>query len=108
MIKIDDYVPVELWREAKKFVQEVTDEVEIYKIICKTDAVKPCEEADKFCAYWDLEGYERFPHALITLYEAKPGIDQMFTVNDVMSSFECEQMRIKHYYLLLKEKGMIE
>lgn len=108
MRNVEDYIPVELWHEAKKFVQEVSDDVEIYKVICKTGALKPCEEADKFCAYWNLDGYERFPHALITLYEAKDDIDARFTVNDVMSSFECEQMRIKHYYLLLKEKGMIE
>ena len=108
MRQIDDYVPVELWHEAKAFVKEVTDDVEIYKIICKTGGVKPCEEADKFCAYWNFESYDKYPHALITLYEAKPLIDKQLAVSDVMNAFEVQQMRMKNYYLLLKEKGMIE
>lgn len=108
MKRIDDYVPVEIWREAKAFVKEVSEDVEIYKIIQKTDGVKPCEEADKFCAYWNLESYEKYSHALITLYEAKPLIDSHFETSDVMNAFEVLQLRMKNYYLVLKEKGMIE
>ena len=108
MIEVDDYIPVELWHEAKRFVQEVTDDVDIYKVICKTVSLKPCDEADRFCAYWNIGSYEMFPHALITLYENKSVIDDRFIVNDVMNSFECLQERLKNYYLLLKEKGMIE
>lgn len=108
MRQIDDYVPVELWHEAKAFIKEVTDDVEIYKVIQKTGCVSPCEEADKFCVYWNLESYEKYPHALITLYEAKPLIDEQLAESDVMNAFEVQQMRMKNYYLLLKEKGMIE
>lgn len=108
MKQIDDYVPVEIWREAKAFVKEVSEDVEIYKIIQKTDGVKPCEEADKFCAYWNLESYEKYPHALITLYEAKPLIDSHFETSDIMNAFEVLQLRMKNYYFVLKEKGMIE
>ena len=97
-----------MWHEATAFVKEVTDDVEIYKIICKTGSVKPCEEADKFCAYWNLESYEKYPHALFTLYEVKPLIDKQFETSDVMNAFEVLQHRIKNYYLVLKEKGMIE
>lgn len=107
MRQIDDYIPIELWLEAKNFIKEVNDDVSIYKIICKTDGLPPCEEADKFCAYWDLERYKDFPHALIVLYENKPLIDMRFNVNDVMNAFECFQLRFKNYYLLLKEKGLI-
>lgn len=48
MKQIDDYVPVEIWREAKAFVKEVSEDFEIYKIIQKTDGVKPCEELISF------------------------------------------------------------
>ena len=108
MSNSDDYVPVELWHEAKKFVQDVKDEVEIYKIVCKTGALKPCDEADRFCAYWNLESYEKYPHALITLYEYKPLIDKHFENSDVINAFEVQQLKLKNYYLVLKEKGMIE
>ena len=103
-----EFIPIELWREAKRFMKEVNEDVEIYKIILQTGGLKPCEEAEKFSAYWNLESFENYPHALITLYEAKPEIDETFSVNDVMDSFECIQQRMKQYYLLLKQKGMIE
>ena len=59
MRQTDDYIPIDIWHEAKDFVKEVTDEVEIYKIILQTAALNPCEEADKFCAYWNLKSYEK-------------------------------------------------
>ena len=104
----DDYIPVELWKEARSFIQDVQNDVDIYKVICKTNGVAPCIEADTFCAYWNLEGYEKYPHALITLYEAKPLIDSQLVISDVMNAFEVLQLRMKNYYLVLKEKGMIE
>ena len=36
MRQTDDYIPIDIWHEAKDFVKEVTDEVEIYKIILQT------------------------------------------------------------------------
>jgi hypothetical protein len=87
MRQIDDYVPVEIWREAKAFVKDVSEDVEIYKIIQNTGNLRPCEEADKFCAYWNLESYEKYPHALITLYEAKPLIESHFETSDVITAF---------------------
>ena len=107
-MNIQDYIPAELWREAQQFVKDVGSDVEIYKVICKTASVESCEEADKFCAYWSLEGYEKFPHALITLYENKPLIDERFDIADIMNPFECLKLRFKYYYLTLKEKGMID
>ena len=105
--KIEDYIPVELFHEAKTFVREMDDDVEIYKKIRTLKALKPCEEADKFCAYWNLKSYEKYPHALITLYEAKNLIDKKLLSGDVMNAFEVQQMRMKNYYLFLKDKGLI-
>lgn len=108
MRTIDNYIPIELWREAKEFVKNVQDDVDIYKLYQKTGSITPCEEADKFCAYWNMESYEKHPHALITLYEYKPLIDKKYDIGNVMNAFECLQMRFKTYYLVLKEKGMTD
>ena len=108
MRQIDDYIPVELWREAKQFVEDVKCDVDIYHNAGKVANLKPCIEADKFCAYWSMESYEKFPHALITLYENKPLIDKKYDINDIVNPFELLQLRFKAYYLLLKEKGMID
>ena len=108
MRQIDDYIPVELWHEAKQFVEDVKDDVDIYHNAGKVANLKQCIEADKFCAYWSMESYEKFPHALITLYENKPLIDEKYDINDIVNPFELLQLRFKAYYLLLKEKGMID
>lgn len=104
---IEDYVPAEIFREAKNFVHAIDDDIEIYKKIRNFDSVKPCPEADKFVAYWSLERYEQYPHALITLYENKPDIDLSFDDDSVVSAFDCLQYRLKKYYELLKENKMI-
>ena len=106
--KIEDYIPVELFHEAKTFVREMDDDVEIYKKIRTLKALKPCEEADKFVAYWYLEGDERFPHALITLYENKHDIDLSLDDSNITNGIEILQQRFKKYYLLLKQEGMID
>lgn len=107
MRKIDDYIPAELFHEAKDFFQNMDDDVEIYKKVKSIRAIKPCEEADKFVAYWSLERFNDFPHALITLYENKPDIDMSYGEVEVNNAFDFLQFRMKSYYLLLKENGMI-
>lgn len=106
-MKIDDYIPVELFHEAKDFVYNIDCDVEIYKKIRQTTALKPCIEADKFVAYWFLEEYENYPHALITLYENKDEIDNSLPESDVMNVCEIMQLRMKKYYELLLENNMI-
>lgn len=108
MIKMDDYIPIELYHEAKDFVQRIDEDVEIYKKIKSFSNTKPCLEADKFCAYWYMGAYESFPHALITLYENKYEIDEQFGPSDAMTAIDCMQFRFKSYYELLKAHNMIE
>lgn len=108
MIKIDDYIPIELISEAKDFIQLMSENVEIYVTIRKMGSVRPCEEADKFVAYWNLARYNDFPHALITLYENMESIDESIGTFDQVNALEYLQCRMKKYYLLLKENGMID
>lgn len=107
MMQLDDYIPVELYHEAKDFVQNVSEDVEMYVKIKQLKAIQPDEDADKFVAYWNLERYEDFPHALITLYENKYEIDSAIFEENLCNAFEVLQQRMKAYYLLLKENGMI-
>lgn len=105
---IDDYIPIGIYHEAADFVKRIDEDVEIYKMVKNFDTAKPCPEADKFCAYWFLQSYEKFPHALITLYENKNEIDERFGPSDALSAIDCMQFRFKSYYELLKENNMIE
>ena len=106
------WVDVELVATFDKSIFEVIrhsdEDVEIYKMVKNFDTAKPCPEADKFCAYWFLQSYEKFPHALITLYENKNEIDERFGPSDALSAIDCMQFRFKSYYELLKENNMIE
>lgn len=106
MRKIDDYIPVELFHEAKDFVRQIDDDVEIYKKIRQIGAIAQDEKANKFTAYWTFEKYEEFPHALITLYENKPDIDSEVYCCGVENAFETLQLRMHRYYELLEENGM--
>jgi len=108
MRQLDDYIPVELWREAHSFIENMNGDVSIYHNAEEVMRLPECIEAAKFCAYWSMEGYERHPHALITLYEHKTDIDDKYSINDIVNPFECLQLRFRDYYLLLKEKGMID
>ncbi len=107
-ISSDDYIPIELYHESKDFIQVMSDNVEIYCSIRKIDSLKPCEEADKFVAYWNFARYNDFPHALITLYENMEAIDDSIGTMDQVNAIEYLQLRMKKYYLLLKENGMID
>ena len=108
MIKIDDYIPPELWREAKSFVENMDGDVSIFHNAEEVMTLPKCIEAEKFCAYWAMESYQNHPHALIVLFENKPDIDDKYNIHDIVNPFECLQLRFKEYYLLLKEKGMID
>ena len=106
----DDYEAIEYYREAKAFVKEIDEDVELYKKIRMINAVKPNQKADNFTAYWTLEKYEDFPHSLIFLYEKKNEIVESIVMNcgGIADSFEALQLRLVKYYDVLKENGKIE
>ena len=47
MRQIDDYIPIELWRESKNFLEEINCDIEIYEKF-KTFEKNLNEEALKF------------------------------------------------------------
>ena len=107
MKNIDDYIPVDIFHEASDFIKRMDEDVEIYKTCRRLKTVSSCIEADKFVAFWSLGRYSDFPHALITLYEHKEEIENGFGGVDTQNVLDFMQFRMKCYYLLLKENGMI-
>ena len=77
MKPVDDYIPVELIKEATNFVNRITEDVEIYKKIMALDSVKQCIEAEKFVAWWDLQRYYEHEHSLFLLYEYQEYIEKL-------------------------------
>ena len=106
MRQIDDYVQVELWHEAKSFVQNITDDVDIYNKF-KTFEKNLHVDALKFVAWWDFKKYLDYPHALILLYENMSKIDEAIGEYEVFDGFNQLQMRMILYYKLLRENGLI-
>lgn len=103
----DDYIPVELWREAKGFVQNITDDVEIYKKIRILENFHQNVEADKFVAWWDFKRYLDNQHSLFLIYENIEDITLCVGKYDVMNGFYQLQQKMILLYRLLRQNGMI-
>lgn len=103
----DDYIPVELWREAKSFVQNITDDVEIYKKIRILENFNQNVEADKFVAWWDFKRYLDNQHSLFLIYENIENITLCVGKYDVMNGFYQLQQKMILLYRLLRQNGMI-
>lgn len=107
MKAVDDYIPVELWREAKSFVQNITDDVEIYKKIRILENFNQNVEADKFVAWWDFKLYQDKQHSLFLIYENIENITLCVGKYDVMNGFYQLQQKMILLYRLLRQNGMI-
>ena len=82
----DDYIPVELWHEAKQFISDISDDVNIFRQFCVFE--KNIEdEAAKFAAWWDLERYTQKPHSLILIYENLKNIWDEVGQYDILDGF---------------------
>lgn len=103
----DDYIPVELWLEAKSFVQNITDDVEIYKKIRILENFNQNVEADKFVAWWDFKRYLDNQHSLFLIYENLDNITSYVGKYDVMNGFYQLQQKMILLYRLLRQNGMI-
>lgn len=104
----DDYIPIDIWREAKEFVVSTGDDIKIYKQFRNFQTSKKSEEADKFVAWWELGRFRDFPHSLILLYENLEEIYKTIGCDDVMNGYEQLQFKLKLFYELLKKNGMID
>ena len=103
----DDYIPIDIWREAKEFVVSTGDDIKIYKQFRSFPTSKKSEEADKFVAWWELGRFRDFPHSLILLYENLEEIYKTIGCDDVMNGYGQLQFKLIQMYRLLKTNGMI-
>lgn len=107
-VDTSDYIPSECVKSALFFVQKTSEDVKNYEFLRKVKSVKQSDKADFFCAWWNLQRYEFYPHALITLYEAENEIDEEFGEHNVQNIIEFLQHRLIGFYDLLKKEGMLE
>ena len=103
----DDYVPIDLWREAKSLFENLEMDVELYKKIRAFPDFKQDIEADKFIAWWELDEFDNYPHALYILLENVDKIDETIASYNFVDAFDQLKMKMILFYRLLKEKGMI-
>ena len=103
----DDYIPIDIWREAKEFVVSTGDDIKIYKQFRSFPTSKKSEEADKFVAWWEFGRFRDFPHSLILLYENLEEIYKTIGCDDVMNGYEQLQFKLIQFYRILKTNGMI-
>lgn len=106
MRQIDDYIPIELWRESKNFLEEINSDIEIYEKF-KTFEKNLNEEALKFEAWWNFKRYADYPHSLSLLYDNITKIDIEIDGYDMLDGFRKLETKLVMLYRLLKENGMI-
>ena len=107
MKRDDDYIPIEIWREAKKFIQDITDDVDIFNKFRNFDNLKIKEEALKFSVWWGFKRYLDYPHSLILIYDNLDEITKKIGTYDVMDGFNQLQLKLVLLYELLKKNEMI-
>lgn len=107
MTRADDYIPIELWHEAKDFIQDITDDIDIFNKFRSFENLEIKEEALKFSAWWDFKRYLDYPHSLILIYENIDEILRTVGTYDVMDGFNQLQLKLVLLYELLKKNGMI-
>ncbi len=103
----NDYIPVDILKDATAFFKRITEDVEIYKKIKLFDSVKTCFEADKFVAWWDLQRYADYNHSLFLLYECQEYIDSQKISVDILNSFDRLQSKLVLFYQILERNSLI-
>ena len=103
----DDYIPIDVWREAKEFVVSTGDDIKIYKQFRNFTSSKQSEEADKFVAWWEFGRFRDYPHSLILLYENLSDIYKTIGNDDGMNGYEQLQYKLIQFYRILKNNVMI-
>lgn len=103
----DDYIPKDIWKNAKNFVFLIEDNITIYKQFRSFPTSKQNEEADKFIAWWELGRFRDYPHSLILLDENLSNIYKTIGKDDVMNGYEQLQFTLVQLYKILKDNGMI-
>ena len=101
----EDVIDITCRREAENFFYELNDDVQIYKKIRKLDNFMQNKIADKFVVWWELERYEKYPHALILLYENMNCINNYIGSYNPLDGFRQLQIKLVllHKYLEMYE-----
>ena len=94
MNRADDYIPIELWHEAKNFIQDITDDIDIFNKFRNFENLEIKEEALKFAAWWDCKRYMDYPHSLFLIYENIDEILRTVGTYDVMDGFNQLQLKL--------------
>ena len=103
----EDYIPEDIWDEAKEFVFTTEDSISIYKMFRNLPNYKQNDEAEKFIAWWELGSFQYYPHSLILLYDALDDIYKTIGSDDVMNGYEQMLYKLVQFYRILKQNGMI-
>ena len=103
----EDYIPEDIWDEAKEFVFTTEDSISIYKMFRNLPNYKQNDEAEKFIAWWELGKFRDYPHSLILLDENLSNIYKTIGKDDVMNGYEQLQFTLVQLYKILKDNGMI-
>ena len=108
--KCDDeiYYPEDILNEAYMFINSISGDVAIYKNIRKLNKVESNAEADSFVAWWYMERYLNFPHALGMIHEYKEEIEKFCETSNLMDVFIFLQKKMIFLYRLAKANGYIE
>lgn len=108
--KCDDeiYYPEDILNEAYLFINSISGDVAIYKNIRKLNKLEPNKEADTFVAWWYMERYLNFPHALGMIYEYREEIEKFCETSNLMDVFIFLQKKMIFLYRLAKANGYIE
>ena len=78
----------------KNFIQDITDDIDIFNKFRNFENLEIKEEALKFAAWWDCKRYMDYPHSLILIYE---NIDEILRTDgtyDVMDGFNQLQLKL--------------
>lgn len=102
------YFPQEILDEASLFINSISSDVAVYRNIKKLNKLEPNKEADEFEAWWYMERYLNFPHALGLIYDYKEEIEKFCETSNLMDVFFFLQKKMVFLYRLIKSYGYIE
>lgn len=102
---LEEFLPELVRNSSKNFIQQVTDDVDIYKKIRMINGLPENREADEFAAWWSLGKYHLCPEVLNLFYD---NWESLCTADDILiGTFEGAQLKMIKMYRLAKENKFI-
>ncbi len=106
-MRIDGYIPVDILREARDFVEQMNHEVDLMKMMKTAGLIQTTPEADAFMAWWNIGQYTQEKNALAVLYEHDQPITDFYGPFDAQSAKDFAVYRMESFYQVLLDNGMI-